>query len=348
MAQGHIYIYGIISPYQDDMASQYGEVNIKDINNQLTNNKEADELLVHINSMGGDVFEGYAIHDILKASGKKITTQAEGLVASIATVIYLAGDTRLITENSELMVHNPWGFAGGDSTEVQKYADNLKKEEDKLATFYATKTGGNIEDIKAMMAEETYLTATEAVEKGFATEITTQIKAVAMLNIKPNNSKMEKKEVQELINASLESPTFWDKVKAMFKPKAMVKQDGTGKELEFPDLQEGDEIKVGDKVNVDGKPANGDFVMPDGVTLKVENGAVTEIVPKEEPAPPAPAETEDMKALKAELKAKDEEMKAIKADMKALKEMIETDPGIKAVRESVSPSGMKVGYKPKK
>ena len=67
----------------------------------------------------------------------------------------------------------------------------------------------------------------------------------------------------------------------MFKPKAMVKQDGTGKELEFPDLQEGDEIKVGDKVKVEGvHPPTVNFVMPDGVTLKVENGAVTEIVPQ--------------------------------------------------------------------
>lgn len=350
MTQGHIYVYGVISPDQDDNVSQYGEVNIKDINNQLNNNKEADELIVHINSLGGDVYEGYAIHDILRATGKKIITQAEGLVASIATVVYLSGDERLITDNSELMIHNPWGITSGDSATVQKYADSLSKEENKLATFYAKKTGGDVEEIKAMMQEETYLTADEAISKGFATGKASQIKAVAKLSINhKNETKMRKDEVQALINASLDpekNPRFWERLKALFSPKnEITKQDSTGKELKFPDLSEGDEPQVGDTVTVDGQPAEGEFIMPDGTVYKCEEGKITEIV-----APaiePEPSENEEIAALQSKLKQKDREFKALAKEFKEFKASIETDPGIKAARENIAKTEMKSGYKAK-
>ena len=352
MAQGHIYVYGIISPYQEDNVSQYGEVNSKDIHNQLNNNKEADEFMVHINSMGGDVYEGYAIHDILRATGKKIITQAEGLVASIATVIFLSGDERLITDNSELMVHNPWGITSGDSATVQKYADSLSTEENKLATFYANKTGGDVEEIKAMMKEETYLTADEAISKGFATGKATQIKAVAMLNINSNKNKMDKNQVQELINNSLDpekNPTFWDRILAKFRHVNLILQDGAGNEIEFPDLGEGDEPKVGDKVLVGGvAPAESEIVMPDGKTLKVEAGIIVEIIEKAVEDDPEPTPNEEVEALKAELKKRDGEIKALKADIKAVKEMIETDQALKALRENAQSTSLRVGFKPKK
>ena len=125
------------------MASQYGEVNIKDINNQLTNNKEGRmSFLSTLNSMGGDVFEGYAIHDILKASGKKITTQAEGLVASIATVIYLAGDIRLITENSEVDGTQPLGLRRGRQYRSTEICRQPQERRGQAGSFlYANKTG---------------------------------------------------------------------------------------------------------------------------------------------------------------------------------------------------------------
>ena len=348
--EGHIYVYGVISPFQDDDSGKWGEVNIKDINNQLTNNIEADTLRVHINSMGGDVFEGFAIHDILRATGKKIITQGEGLVASIATVIFLAGDERLLTDNTEFMIHNPWGFTEGDAEDVQKYADQLKTMEDKIINFYADKTGGNTADIKAMMDEDTFMSSDTAIEKGFATGKVPQIKAVARLSINhKNETKMRKDEVQALINASLDpekNPRFWERLKALFSPKnEITKQDSTGKELKFPDLSEGDEPQVGDTVTVDGQPAEGEFTMPDGTVYKCEEGKITEIV-----APaiePEPSENEEIAALQSKLKQKDRELKALAKEFKEFKASIETDPGIKAARENITKTEMKSGYKAK-
>ncbi len=352
--EGHIYVYGVISPFQDDDSGKWGEVNIKDINNQLTNNIEADTLRVHINSMGGDVYEGFAIHDILRATGKKIITQGEGLVASIATVIFLAGDERLLTDNTEFMIHNPWGFTGGDAEDVQKYADQLKTMEDKIINFYADKTGGNTADIKAMMDEDTFMSSDTAIEKGFATGKVPQIKAVARLSINhKNETKMRKDEVQALINASLDpekNPTFWAKLKTFFTPKnQVVKQDVAGVELVFPNLDEGTEPEVGETVLVENQPANGEFVMPNDKLYICEDGILTEIkdIVEEEDEPGEPSENEEIAELQAKLRRKDAEIKKLAKDFKAFKSSIETDAGIKYIRENAPVSSKSVGYKVK-
>jgi len=167
MIEGHIFIQGVISPWQDNAAEEWGEVNIKQVTQQIQDNAEAEKLIVHIHSPGGDVDEGFGIHDILVASGKEIETRIEGLCASIATVIALAGSTRLMTENSEFMIHNPWGDAWGDADELQKYTDMVKAAEEKVINFYADKTGGDREILDQMMKEETWMSA----EKGSGTWI---------------------------------------------------------------------------------------------------------------------------------------------------------------------------------
>ena len=322
--EGHIYVYGIISHYEDSEASQYGEVNLKDISNQLTNNKEADTLIVHINSMGGDVNEGYAIHDVLQATGKKIITQAEGLVASIATVVFLAGSERRITENSELMIHNPWGFAGGDSSQVQKYADQLKKEEDKLAEFYASKTGLSVDEIIQMMKDETYITADMAVEKKFATSKVTQIKAVAKLNIK----QMTEKEINDKIEAGTNG--VFDKIKAFFKKSGVIKdlvlKTADNKDLDFGDsIQDASEIAVGSEAKVEGKPAEGDYLMPDGKTFVFASGKITEIKEKEESNEEVEALKAENESLKNQLTEAQNLLKDVQNDMKAFKAQITSD-----------------------
>jgi ATP-dependent Clp protease, protease subunit len=327
--EGHIFIYGIITSYQDERASQYGEVNSKDINNQLTNNKEADTLIVHINSQGGDVYEGFAIHDILRATGKTIITVAEGMVASIATVPFLAGGERRITENSELMIHNPFGFAGGTSADVQKYADLLKKEEDRIADFYAQKTGKSLDDIKALMSEVTFMTADEAIANGFATVKADHIKAVAQLKIDIMTEKEFTDKIEEKSNS------IFSKLKALFKKQGVIKdlvlKTADDKNLDFgEDIQEASQIEVGTAATVDGKPAEGDYTMPDGTVYVFAGGKVTEI---KAPQPPAEdAKDEEIKNLKAQLAERDaqlkeaqETMKAVQDDLTAFKAQITSD-----------------------
>ena len=323
--EGHIFIYGQIIPWQDEEAPKYGAVNLKDINKQLTDNKDADTLIVHINSMGGDVFEGWAIHDIIKATGKTIITQAEGLVASIATVPFLAGSERRITENSQLMIHNPWGFAGGDATDVQKYADQLKKEEDKLADFYASATGTSREDIVAMMKEETYLSADDAIIKGFATTKVEQIKAVASLKIDMNIDELNKK-VED------GHKSIFDKIMGIFRKqgliKALVVKTADDQNLDFgEDIKEASEIAVGATATVDGKPAEGEYVMPDGSKYEFTGGKLTEIkAPEPEPEPDASAALkEENENLKAQLAEAQETLATVKAEHEAFMAQITSD-----------------------
>ena len=320
---GHIFIYGQIIPWQDEEAPKYGAVNLKDINKQLTDNKDADTLIVHINSMGGDVFEGWAIHDIIKATGKTIITQAEGLVASIATVPFLAGSERRITENSQLMIHNPWGFAGGDATDVQKYADQLKKEEDKLADFYAAATGTGREDIVAMMKEETYLSADDAIAKGFATTKVEQIKAVASLKLNMNIDELNKK-VEE------GHKSIFDKIMGIFRKQgliqALVLKTADDQNLDFgEDIKEASEIEVGSAATVDGKPAEGEYVMPDGTKYEFAGGKITEIKAPEPEPDAAAALKEENESLKAQLTESQAAVTAIREELDAFKAQITSD-----------------------
>jgi ATP-dependent Clp endopeptidase proteolytic subunit ClpP len=329
--EGHIYVYGVVSPWQEEDSGKYGEVNLKDISNQLTNNKEADTLIIHINSMGGDVYEGFAMHDVIRATGKKIITQAEGLVASIATVVFLAGDERRITENSQLMIHNPWGFAGGNADDVQKYADQLRKEEDRMAAFYSEKTGQTVDDLKAMMNEETYMTADEAISKGFATEKVAQLKAVALIN----NRNMTEKEINDKIEEK--SNSIFSKIKALFKKQGLIKdlvlKTADDKNLDFgEDIQEASQIEVGSTATVDGAPAEGEFTMPDGTIYVFSGGAVTEIKAPAEPEPAPDAVAQENETLKAQLAERDASLKeaqetlaAVQSDLEAFKAQITSD-----------------------
>ena len=123
-------IYGEIVPFQEKwITDQGGYVNQTEVQNQL---KEADgkDIRVRIKSFGGDVEEGFAIYSELRRYAKennaKVTTLAEGQCASIATVIFLAGDERLVTEFTQPFVHNAWCYAMGDAQTLSKTAVDLE------------------------------------------------------------------------------------------------------------------------------------------------------------------------------------------------------------------------------
>lgn len=310
MNEGHIFIQGIISPWQDNTAAEWGEVNIKLITQQIQDNADAEKLIVHIHSPGGDVDEGFGIHDILVAHGKdkgvEIETRIEGLCASIATVIAMAGSVRKITENSEFMIHNPWGDAWGDSDDVQKYADQLKAVEDKVIDFYVAKTGGDREAIDQMMKEETWMTAEQAKELGFVTEIITTIKAVAKYKLK--NTTMNTQELDKKIDSRFTE--LLKKIGLVKTPgiQALTVTSADGTVFDFGDqAQTAEEVEVGMTATIEGGTPDGDYVMPDGATWVFAAGVLTEIKPAEE------EETDEMKQLKAE----NEDLKKQLSDLQA-------------------------------
>ena len=142
------------------------------------------QINLHIHSPGGDVFDGIAIYNLLKNHPANKTVTIDGLAASMASVIAMAGTEIIMPENAMMMIHKPWGVQGGDADDMRKYADLLDKVEDTLIPAYAAKTGKSAEELAEMLAAETWLNGKECVEHGFADKLAEPVKAMAQLQSK--------------------------------------------------------------------------------------------------------------------------------------------------------------------
>lgn len=124
-----------------------------------------------INSGGGSVFDGIAIYNMLKSHKATVNVYVEGLAASIASVIAMAGDTITMRSGSMMMVHMPWTLSQGNAEEMRRTADTLEKTGDSIVDIYSERTGISPDDIRNIMNDETWLSAEEAVEQGWATKL---------------------------------------------------------------------------------------------------------------------------------------------------------------------------------
>mgnify|MGYP001744021237 FL=1 len=149
---------------------------LKDCGNNLK------QINLHIHSPGGDVFDGIAIYNLLKNHPANVTVYIDGLAASMASVIAMAGNDVIMPENAMMMIHKPWGIQGGDAEDMRKYADLLDKVENTLIPAYASKTGKTPEELAEMLSAETWLNGKECVEQGFADKLAEPL--VAMASIK--------------------------------------------------------------------------------------------------------------------------------------------------------------------
>ena len=119
------------------------------------------EITVCINSPGGNVFDGYAIYNLLRARDK-VTCRVDGLAASIASVIALAGDSCQMTKVSNLMIHPAWGMCVGDASDMEQTGKLLQQLSDQIAGVYARYSGKSVEECTAAMDAETWMTGDEA------------------------------------------------------------------------------------------------------------------------------------------------------------------------------------------
>jgi ATP-dependent Clp protease, protease subunit len=126
---------------------------------------------LRINSPGGDVFDSLAIYNMVREHPARVITHIDGLAASMASVVALAGDEVRMADNAFFMVHDPWSVVIGNATDLRKEADLLDKVGGSLALAYQEKTGADPEQIAAWMKAETWFTAAEAVEAGFVDQI---------------------------------------------------------------------------------------------------------------------------------------------------------------------------------
>ena len=144
---------------------------------------DAAEITVRINSPGGSVFDGIAIYNALRYHNAHIHVRIEGMAASIASVIAMAGDSVHMAENALLMIHNPFGWVGGDAEELRKMADMLDKTTEVIAQTYCGRCELDQDDVMKMMDDETWFTATEAQGHGLIDAIDGPVKMAANFDL---------------------------------------------------------------------------------------------------------------------------------------------------------------------
>ncbi len=166
--QAELYIYGDIvdySWYEDDVSAN-------DIRKKLSESN-AKTINVHINSLGGDTYTGIAIYNLLREKSKtaKIITYVDAIAASAASIIAMAGDKVIMPSNTLMMIHNCWTFGVGNANELRKTASDMDKIMNAVIQCYLSKVNIAEDELRNLLDEETYLTADEALEKGFCDEV---------------------------------------------------------------------------------------------------------------------------------------------------------------------------------
>lgn len=171
---GELYIYGGI--YGERWADE--DVTPAIIRDELAALGPLDVLHVYINSPGGDPWAAHAIYNLLRRHASEKIVHIDGVAASAASVVAMAGDRVVMPPNSMMMIHKAWTLAIGNADDLREVADVMDRIDESLVMAYEQKTGLERERIRKMLAVETWMTAEEAVELGFADELD-QSRAVA-------------------------------------------------------------------------------------------------------------------------------------------------------------------------
>lgn len=255
-----------------------------------------DTIDMRIFCNGGSVVEGWAIYDRLRQSGKKITCTIEGKAASMATIIMLAApkESRKAYENAAFLLHNPWvpGWCLGDqlnAKDLKNQGEEMQMWQDKMVDAYVERCGCDREEIQALMDKDIFISTSDALRLGLISSTVAPICASAskrnieqFINSKQQNPKAMEKKTE--VKASLldkilakfgvktleEAEQALAEPQAKVEPKAMELNTADGQTLTV-EREEGDP-QVGDKASPDGT-----FEMPDGKTIVVEDGVITDI-----------------------------------------------------------------------
>lgn len=215
--EADLFIYGDIV----DMSWWDDDVSANNIRKQL-NETEAKTIHVHINSLGGDTFTGVAIYNLLREKSKtsKIITYVDSIAASAASVIAMAGDKIVMPSNTIMMIHNCWTLSVGNAKELRKVASDMDKIMDAVIQCYLSKINISEDELRTLLDEETYLTAQEALEKGFCDEI---------LELKEDSTGAKQKVLSSLVEIIKKSK---EKSKVINETNILVSNKITEKEIE--------------------------------------------------------------------------------------------------------------------
>lgn len=300
----------------------------KDVDEFLASIAEDDDTIeLRLHCEGGCVTEGWAIVDKLRASGKKITATVEGVCASMATVVLLAASERKAYPHASLLIHEPYipeytlaeAYRAED---LQKMADSLNAETQKILDFYVERTGADRAELEALMKEDKFVDMERAKELGFINEILPALsarsrsaKAVGKWNNHQisNNMAENKKKIAEVFAALGEAL-------GLSQPKAVAYELTTesGDTITI-DKPEGEDPAVGDAASPDGE-----HKMPDGTTIVVVDGVITEIRPAEEQGDETPEENEELAQANARIAELEAELANAKAEAESAKAQAKT------------------------
>ena len=171
---GEIFVYDVIG------ADWWGDgITPKKFADALASLGRVETIQMRINSEGGDVFDGFAIYSQLVRHPARIEADVDGLAASIASVILMAADEIRVAGNARIMIHDPWGMAMGTADEMRARADLLDSIKTSIVDTYAARTGMDRGRLVELMAAETWMTASEALDSGFADSVTEPLRMAA-------------------------------------------------------------------------------------------------------------------------------------------------------------------------
>ena len=223
---------------------------------------------MHVNSGGGDVFDGLAIGEAIRSHKGPVAIHVDGIAASIASVIVQAAQQRVMAPGSMMMIHDALGGVAGNAAEVAKFADTLDKVSDNIAAVYASRAGGTPAMWRGQMKAETWYTADEAVTAGLADRVgSDEAQLPAGLDLAAYSA------VPGRIAAALRSMPVIVNAAPMHPPLSVThSHKGPGGEDEQEHTHDGDASHEGvydpDHDGDDDSSAEGDtdhdYVMPDG------------------------------------------------------------------------------------
>lgn len=303
------------------------EITLKTVIDAVNKTDQTQPLNVNIHTSGGSVYDGLAIYNYFKGLPQGVHTKSAGLVASIGSIIFLAGDkdNRQINSNDSFLIHLPSGMGFGNAEDLEKNAKMLRDVENKISDIYAKETDITKETAMELMKKDEMMDVNFLKDNGFVSEII-EFKAVANFNNKTmKNEAVTKKEVETMFNK------FFKKFSLKKEPKNKIVQDANGVSLDFTELEDSDTVTVGDKALVDGSNAKGDYVLPSGETYTFrDDGELLTITEAEEDGDETiESLKEEIERLKDELGTnaqsitdKDAEILTLSDNAKAMKKMV--------------------------
>ena len=249
-SEAEILLYDEIADFDSE---NWGFVSAKGLINKIKALGKVSDITLRINSIGGDVFEAQAMYNYLRAHPANITVRIDGLAASAASVVAMAGNKIIMPSNSLMMIHNPSGGVWGEADDMRDTAEILDKVRDAIANVYVARTGLDREKVISLMDSETWLTATEAHDLKFCDEVDENVTAVAMavrggiifqnrFGFARVDEKLSEKMPENTVTlrpaARIETQTKENKTEMDIKPAIFTIENVTDLERQYPQLVE--------------------------------------------------------------------------------------------------------------